>query len=219
MRERRNPTPKRTKVFAALLGIFILCNLILVTPVFANVSAQQVVANPSVCIPILFPCPTPTSTPTPRPTTGPTATPTGSPTVTPTGSPTATPTPPPVHLLSSNFYTMQATQIIAINAHLDQSDPLFPVLIFGSATIQGLKITHLSFSLGARGTVTSSNVRIKTSALDQLMTALGSFANKADLLVLLAGGTVPKLVMNNASLQVDRFIDLGTITLPGLHIP
>jgi hypothetical protein len=50
------------------------------------------------------------------------------------------------------------------------------------------------------------------------MTALGSFANKADLLILLAGGTVPKLVMNNSFLQVDRFIDLGTITLSDLHI-
>lgn len=114
---------------------------------------------------------------------------------------------------------MQATQIIALNAHLDQSDLRFPVLIFGSATIQGLKITRLSFSLGATGTVTGSNVRIKSSVFDQLVAALGSFANKADLLILLAGRTVPRLVINHLTLQVDRFIDLGTITLPGLHIP
>lgn len=220
MRKRSNPVPKRTQALAALIGIFLLFNLILATPVFANASSQQSAENPSLCLPILFPCPTPmpTHTPTRTPTPRPTVTPTNSPTATPTLGPTGTPT-PPVHLLSSTFYTLQATQIIAINAHLDQSDPLFPVLIFQSATIQGLKITRLSFTLGASGFVTSTNVRIKTSALNQLVTALGSFANKGDLLILLAGGTVPKLVMNHPSLQVDRFIDLGTITLPGLHIP
>ena len=215
MKKRRSPTPKRTKLQVVLILGFILCNLVLVTPVFASASGQQTPKNPSWCIPIPFilPCPTPT------PTGSPTATPTG--TVTPGASPTGTGTPTPKvpHLSDSTSYTLQATQIIGINARLDQSDFLHPVLIFESSTIQNLKITHLAFSLGASGTVTTSLTKIKTSLFHQIVTALGSFANKADLLILAAGGTVPKLVMNNVSLQVDRFIDLGTITLPGLHVP
>lgn len=114
---------------------------------------------------------------------------------------------------------MSATQIVGTNVRLDQSNPFYPILIFDTITIQDLKITHNSFTLGARGIVTGSGVAIKTSALRQLTSALSGFANKADLLLLLAGQTVPRLVINNASLQVDRYITLRTITLPGFKLP
>lgn len=87
-----------------------------------------------------------------------------------------------------------------------------------TSTIQGLKITRGRFVISASRIVTSTNSQIKTSLFHQIVTALQSFANKADLLILAAGGTVPRLVLNNVTLQVDRFIDLGTITLPGLHV-
>jgi hypothetical protein len=230
MSKRSKRPYKRKKVVAALVAAFILCNAIFVTPVFASVSSQQASENPAaLCIPIIHPCtptpaPTHTSTPTPTPThtSTPTATPTVTPspgsTVTPTASPTVTPT-PPYQPLVDNYFTLNATQIVGTNARLDQSNPFYPILIFDTVTIQDLKITHFSFTLGATRLVTGSGVAIKTSALRQLVAALSSFANKADILILQVGGTVPKLVMNNVNLQVDRYISLRTITLPGFKLP
>ncbi|HEU5374490.1 MAG TPA: hypothetical protein VFV38_03540 [Ktedonobacteraceae bacterium] len=234
MRKRSRWIDKREKICAALLVAFLLCNAIWVTPAFASVSGPQAsgVLAPSWCFPIIHPCkPTPTVTPTGTPTPTPTRTPTPapSPTVTPSPNPTATPspgptatvtpTPPPIHLSASNSFTMAATRIVGKNVRLDQTDFLHPVLIFETATIEGLRITSAGLSLSASGTVTSSNVAIKTLVFQQLITALGSFTDKADLLILIAGGTVPTLLMTNVSLQVDRFIHLGTITLPGLRVP
>ena len=114
---------------------------------------------------------------------------------------------------------MTATQIVGTDAHLSLApDPLHPVLTFASVTIQGMKITHLSFVLSASGTVTGSGVAIKTSVFREFITALVSFTNKADLVVLLAGGTIHSLTMRNVSLQVDRFIEMQSITIQGLHL-
>lgn len=216
MRTRRCPAPRRTKVLAALVMGFILCNLILVTPVFASASGQPMHENPSLCIPIILPCPTPTSTPTGAPAATPTVGPTGTASPAPTGTGTPTPTVP--HLSDATSFTLQAIQIVGTNVSLNQSDFLHPVLIMQTSTIQGLKITRGRFVISASRIVTSTNSQIKTSLFHQIVTALQSFANKADLLILAAGGTVPRLVLNNVTLQVDRFIDLGTITLPGLHV-
>jgi hypothetical protein len=105
---------------------------------------------------------------------------------------------------------------VGTNAHLDITDILHPVLSFTSATIEGLKITHLSITLNAPGTATSSGVAIKTSVFQDLVTALGSFANKGDLLALLAGATVKTLVLNNPTLQVDRFIQIQSLAVSNL---
>lgn len=234
MCKRSRWTYKREKLFAALLAAFMLCNAIWVTPAFASAPNLQASGGlaPLWCFPIIKPCtptptatptntPTPTATPQPSPTARPSPAPTNSPTATatPTATSSPTPTPTPIHLSASNSFTMAATRIVGTNARLDQSDFLHPILTFESATIQGLRITSLGLSLSASGTVTSSNVAIKTAVFQQLITALGSFTNKADLLILIAGGTVPTLIMTNVSLQVDRYIRLGTITLPGLRVP
>lgn len=218
MRTRRCPAPRRTKMLAALVMGFILCNIIFVTPVFASASGQPMHEDPSWCIPIPFivHCPTPTPTSTGTPAATPTVGPTGTASPTPTGTGTPTPTVP--HLSDATSFTLQAIQIVGTNVSLNQSDFLHPVLIMQTSTIQGLKITRGRFVISASRIVTSTNSQIKTSLFHQIVTALQSFANKADLLILAAGGTVPRLVLNNVTLQVDRFIDLGTITLPGLHV-
>ncbi|HEY1350427.1 MAG TPA: hypothetical protein VGF67_12465, partial [Ktedonobacteraceae bacterium] len=105
------------------------------------------------------------------------------------------------------------------NAHLSLApDPRHPVLTFASVTIQGLRITHLSFILSASGTVIGSGVAIKTSVFQEFVSALVSFTNKADLLILLAGGSVHTLTMRHVSLQIDRFIDMQALTIQGLHL-
>lgn len=81
-----------------------------------------------------------------------------------------------------------------------------------------MKLVHLGLTITASGIVTGSGVAIKTSVFQDLITALGSFANKADLLVLILGGTVPRLVMNNVTLQVDRSITMKSTDLPGFFL-
>jgi hypothetical protein len=234
--QRSRKIRRRKKLLAALIAAFILGNLVLVSPAFASTDGQHAPAGAQICWPFWpfcwktpTPTPTPTSTPTPTPTPGhtgtpgprPTGTPSGTPSATPSATPSPTPSPtgPPIHLAAATSFTMTATQIVGTNAHLSLApDPLHPVLTFASVTIQGMKITHLSFVLSASGTVTGSGVAIKTSVFQEFVSALVSFTDKADLLVLLAGGTVPTLTMRNVSLQIDRYIDMQSLTIVGLHL-
>lgn len=234
MRKPGGPVPKRLKVQALVIMGFLLCNLVIVTPVFANTANQAAPASLWCDLfPWLCPSPTPgsgtpaaTATPTATHTVTATVTATGTVTVTATagatGTPGASPTPTPQPkgplLTDSNSFTFQAASVIGINARLDLSDLLAPTLIFQSSTIQGLKISKFSFSIAASGTVTTGLTKIKTSVFQQIVTALSSFVNKADLITLTLGGTVPRLVMTNVTLQVDHFLDVQSISLPGLHI-
>jgi hypothetical protein len=114
---------------------------------------------------------------------------------------------------------MKATRIVATNAHLSLlPDPLHPVLTFTSATITGLTITHYSVTLSATGIATGTGISIKTSLFQDILTALGSFTDKADLLILATGGTVHTLTMTNVSLQIDRYVDAQSFTVNGLHL-
>jgi len=106
---------------------------------------------------------------------------------------------------------------VGTDARLSLADPAFPVLTFTTVTIQGMKITHLSQTLSASGTVTGRGAAIKTSVFQEFVSALSSFTDKADLLILLAGGTVHTLTMKNVSLQIDRFITMQSVTIQGLQ--
>lgn len=240
MYTRRRWRTRGQKLCAAFIVAFVLCNIFLATPAFA--SGPQAPAGANSCWPFWpiclsatstptstpTPTPTPTHTPTPTPTVivtvtvgTTTATPTPNPTGSPTSTPTATPTPlpPPIHLAASTSFTMKATRIVATNAHLSLlPDPLHPVLTFTSATITGLAITHYSFTLNATGLATGTGISIKTSLFQDILTALGSFTDKADLLILATGGTVQTLTMTNVSLQIDRYIDAQAFTVNGLHL-
>lgn len=212
---------------AALVAVFVLGNLLLVTPAFASTASdQRVPAGANVCWPFWPFCwktPTPTPTPGSTPTPGQPGTPGPKPTGTPrpgsTPTPTPTPTGPAIHLSAASSFTMMATQIVGTNAHLNLlADPSHPILTFSSVTIQGLKITHLSFTLTASGTATGSGVAIKTSVFKEFVSGLVSFTNKADLLILLAGGTVHSLTMKNVSLQIDRYVDMQSFAVQGLSL-
>jgi hypothetical protein len=223
-RNRRRNT--RKKLFAVLVAAFILGNLLLVSPAFASATGQQAPAGAHTCWPFWPFC---WNTPTPTPTGGPSATPTpgktGTPNPHPTGTPgpgstpTPTPTPPAIHLSATSSFTMSATKIVATDAHLSiLPDISHPVLTFASATIEGMKVTHLSLVFSASGTVYGTGIAIKTSVFQEFVSALISFTDKADLLILLAGGTVHTLTMTNVSLQVDRYVDAQSMTINGLHI-
>ena len=226
------PISRYKKLAALLVAVFTLCNFLFLLPVYAASSQQQAQASSTVglsssfCIPIpiIFPCKSPTPTPTPakcipipiiHPCKSPTPTPTPSRPGSPT--PTAAATKPPQLSLSGSF-TLTATEIIGTNAHLDITDVLHPVLSFSAVTIEGMKLTHLSITLSATGSVSGSGVAIKTSVFKDLVTALSSFTDKADLLKLLVGATVKTLVMNHVTLQVDRYIQMQTLTVNGLLV-
>ncbi|HLG74809.1 MAG TPA: hypothetical protein VKX46_00260 [Ktedonobacteraceae bacterium] len=244
----KRSTYRYKKLLVILVAAFLLSNFVLIFPVFASSTQQQTQAtgdSTSICIPIPFihpcpsptprpcvpipiihPCPSPTpdpteaSTPTPGPgqtnTPGPDQTQTGTPG--PGNSATPTPTPRLPALAADGPFTLTATQIVGTNAHLDLSDLGHPVFSFSAVTIQGMKLSSASMSLSASGAVNGTGVLIKTSIGDETATALISFANKADLLILIAGGTVPTLVMTNVTLHVDRYIQMQTITLNGLSV-
>ncbi|GCE20122.1 hypothetical protein [Dictyobacter kobayashii] len=120
-------------------------------------------------------------------------------------------------------YTLEASEIIGTNAHLNLlSDPLYPTLTFTAATMSGFSLSHPFYStallLSSNGTVTATGVAIKTSLFKDVGTALKSFANKADLLVLATGGTVGQLVMKNVNLTVDHSLNTDTFAAAGFHL-
>jgi hypothetical protein len=122
------------------------------------------------------------------------------------------------HLSASGSFTLSASKIVGTNARLSLADPLYPVLSFSVVTIQGMKLAYSAITLSAAGSVVGSGAAIKTSVFQEFITALGSFTNKADLLILLAGGTVRTLTMTNVSLQVDRYVDMQSITINDLTV-
>ena len=122
-------------------------------------------------------------------------------------------------LLVSGVLTLKATQIIGTNAHLSLlPDPLHPKLTFSVTTLQGFQLRLpsplITLTLSSPDVVTTTDVVIKTSIFRDLVTALQSFTNKLDLLTLVAGGTVKRLVMTNVTLAVDTYIRLGTMNAP-----
>ncbi len=125
---------------------------------------------------------------------------------------------------NENVYTLTATSIVGQDARLMLlPSPLEPTLTFSSSTISGLSISHpmtgnTTLVISASGTVTATGVEIKTSVLNDLKTSLSSSVNPADLLILLAGGTVHTLVMKNVNLKIDRFIQSQTQDLAGFHL-
>jgi hypothetical protein len=125
---------------------------------------------------------------------------------------------------SNDVFTLTATSIVGQDARLMLlSNPLEPTLVFSSSTISGLSISHpltanTTLVISATGPVTATGVSIKTSVLNELKTSLSSSVNPADLLILLAGGTVHTLVMKNVNLKIDRFIQSQTQDLAGFHL-
>jgi len=128
------------------------------------------------------------------------------------------------HYFIRGVYTLQAVEIDGTNAHLQTLPNLLePVLVFSAVSMKGMRLSHplttsLSLVITASGIVAGSGVSIKTSVFSDLKTALGSFTNPADLLVLLAGGTVPHIVMKNVNLKVDQSIQTSSMRLPGMHL-
>lgn len=234
MKRRKKPVLPYQKLVAALGMILVLSNACLLLPAYAASAAwpEQPAAGQAATfclpIPIIHPCKSPTPGPTqsPTPTATVSATPAATSTRTPggptppstlTATPTSTPPTGPQVALKGAF-TLTATEIVGTNAHLDLADVLHPVLSFSAVSIEGLKVTHQALTLSATGNVSGSGVAIKTSAFQDLVTALGSFTDKADLLLLLAGVTVKRLTMKNVSLQVDRSIQMQSLTLNGLAV-
>ena len=127
-------------------------------------------------------------------------------------------------LKATGIYQLTATEIDGVNAHLSLlPDPLSPVLTFSSVSIRGLQITHpivgnITLTISATGLVTATNAAIKTSIFRDLVTALQSFTNKADLLILIAGGTVKNLTMTNVNLKVDHYLSMTSTDMNGLRL-
>jgi hypothetical protein len=116
-------------------------------------------------------------------------------------------------------FILKATHIDTTNAQLQTlPDITHPIFKFATASIQGLQIlapgpTGYILKITASSTSSATNVAIKTAIGYELETALASFDNKADLLILALGGTVPQLSMTNVSLTIDTYLKNSTLTL------
>jgi hypothetical protein len=124
---------------------------------------------------------------------------------------------------ASGNYILKATEIIGTDAHMSTlPDPFHPTLTFTATTITGFSLSHpfygMALLLTSNGTVTATGVAIKTGLFKDLHTALQSFVDKADLLILAAGGTVKRLVMKNVTLIVDRYITADTFAVTSFHL-
>ncbi len=129
----------------------------------------------------------------------------------------------PTIFTASSVLTLRASEIDGTNAHLSIfPDPLHPTLTFASNIIYGMRLSQplstLTLTMVATGVAVANGVTIKTSVLSDLTTAIGSFVNKADLLILVAGGTVKNLVMKNVTLKIDRYLDLNSLNAQGLQV-
>jgi hypothetical protein len=125
--------------------------------------------------------------------------------------------------VASGDYTLKATEIIGTDAYMNKfPDPLHPTLTFTATTITGFSLSHpfygVTLMLTSDGTVMATGVAIKTGLFKDISTALQSFVNKADLLVLAAGGTVKRLVMKNVTLTVDESINADTFVVTSFHL-
>lgn len=128
-------------------------------------------------------------------------------------------------MVMGGTFILKATRIDTTNARLQTlpADPTHAIFLFGSATLQGLQILApasggTTLALTASGSTSATNVAIKTLVGYELATALASFVNKADLVVLSAGGTVSQLSMVNVSLVIDTYLQNGTLTISGFHL-
>ena len=248
--KRRNFTRSRLALLCITL-LFMVGAACLLLPIPAQVDAASVSLDPWPT-PCGWPfpwwlfgnCPTPTPQGQPVPTATVSVTPVASATpLTPTVEATLTVTATPVstlttpaltptatapggqgQTLASGVYTLDATTIVATNAHLQLLPaPFNPVLTFATVSMQGMQLSrpipgNATLTISADGTVTGMGIAIKTSVFHDLVTALSSFTDKADLLILVAGGTVPTLTMHNVHLLVDGYISSQTIQLPGMHL-
>jgi hypothetical protein len=129
----------------------------------------------------------------------------------------------PTIFTASSVLILQATEIDGIDAHLSLlPNPIYPTLNFTSNIIYGMRLSqslsNLTLTLSASGVAVGNGVTIKTSVLSDLTTALGSFTDKADLLTLIAGGTVKHLVMKNVTLKIDRYLLLNSLDAQGLQL-
>ncbi|HKD77079.1 MAG TPA: hypothetical protein VKB76_16355, partial [Ktedonobacterales bacterium] len=126
-------------------------------------------------------------------------------------------------LAVSGTFTLLASNIVGTNAHLSLlPNPLQPVLSFSSSTIQNLEIadpinSRLTMVFTATQAQTTA-VSIQASVFSDLVTALGSFTDKADLLILLAGGIVKQLQMVNVRLTIDRYLKSDNAIQTNFHI-
>ncbi len=124
----------------------------------------------------------------------------------------------------SGPWIFRATHIDAYSVNLHVlPDLLHPTLTFGSAKMTNVSISHkitndLSIVLNAPGETTGTKLQIRASVFKDIGTALGSFTNKLDLLVLVFGGTIHHLTMKNVDLEVDRYIKAETLVQPNLKM-
>jgi len=129
----------------------------------------------------------------------------------------------PTIFTAASVLILQAAEIDGTNAHLSiLPNPIYPTLSFTANTIYGMRLSQslssLTLTMSATGVAVGEGVTIKTSVLSDLTTALGSFVDKADLLTLIAGGTVKHLVMKNVTLNIDKDLTLNSLDAPGLQL-
>ena len=118
-------------------------------------------------------------------------------------------------LATANVFTLKAAKIVGTNAHLTTNLATgHGTLTFTASTITGFQlsypITGATVTITSGGQVITTGSAITTSLASFLATAK-SFAHPTDLGVLVTGGTVQSLELDNVTLTVDTSIQINNM--------
>jgi len=111
-------------------------------------------------------------------------------------------------------FLLKATRIQANQARLNV---LTNTLSFQSATIEGMHIARTAdghtMSIASGGVVKVGQTKIQTTVLRNLA-SIGSFRNKRDVLLLLAGSTLPHLELSRVEFTIDGYLTTSHADIP-----
>ncbi|MDI9260389.1 hypothetical protein [Alicyclobacillus sendaiensis] len=115
-------------------------------------------------------------------------------------------------------FVLTADRIVAEHARMNV---LANTLAFRGAVIEGMRISRsaegVTLRIRSDGRVTIGETKIQATVLRNLA-SIGSFKSKRDVLVLLAGGSVPKLELARVELVIDGYLTTSYAEIPGMRL-
>ncbi|SIS85211.1 hypothetical protein [Alicyclobacillus vulcanalis] len=115
-------------------------------------------------------------------------------------------------------FVLTAHRIVAEQARMNV---LGNTLTFRAAAIDGMCITRagdgLTLRIRSDGRATVGETKIQATVLRNLA-SIGSFRSKRDVLVLLAGGSIPKLELSRVELVIDGYLVTSYAEIPGMRL-
>lgn len=115
-------------------------------------------------------------------------------------------------------FVLTADRIVAEHARMNV---LANLLTFKAAVIEGMNIARsadgVTLSIRSGGRVSVGETKIQATVLRNLA-SIGSFRSKRDVIVLLAGGAIPKLELSRVELMIDGYLMTSYAEIPAMRL-